>query len=269
MTRALPLLALCLALPACDVTHLLTEDEVRDPANICLTGAPGTCAFEGAPVELRDDPRRLPGRSYTFYPMARAVSFADGTGRTWVAPAGTLTDGASIPPIFVPIVGRPTAPEVRGAAAVHDAYCGVGNEAGPAFHKAEWPDVHRMFYDALIAGGTEPVRAKLMFAAVYLGGPRWTIHRPDTDPSRDLSAVPAPRKQQAMRRAKSYIESSDPDPAQLERFLLMLERQMLQEMARLDSDADSRTEQGGEPSYEGYEPQIEDFDKTAVDRVPG
>lgn len=30
-----------------------------------------------------------------------------------------------------------------------------------------------MFYEACVAGGAAPTRAKLMYAAIWLGGPRW------------------------------------------------------------------------------------------------
>ncbi|ETX27162.1 DUF1353 domain-containing protein [Roseivivax isoporae] len=238
MTRTLFALAAATLAAGCDVTTLLTEDSTRDPALICPTGSPTDCAFVNAPVRIDDVPTRIPGRAYTFFPMATELTFVDGARRQWQAPAGTLTDGASIPPIFVPIVGDPTDPPVRGAAAIHDAYCGIGNESGPNFHAADWPDVHRMFYDALVAGGTSDLRAKVMFAAVYLAGPRWTVHRPDTDPARDLSTVPAPRLQEAMRSARSFIETTEPDLPTLERYLIWLERQMIREQARARSDDD-------------------------------
>ena len=38
-----------------------------------------------------------------------------------------------------------------------------------------WPEVHRMFYEGLLVGGTPVARAQLMYAAVWLGGPRWTV----------------------------------------------------------------------------------------------
>ena len=33
-----------------------------------------------------------------------------------------------------------------------------------------------MFYEGLLAGGTSTARAQLMYAAVWLGGPRWTVN---------------------------------------------------------------------------------------------
>jgi len=93
--------------------------------------------------------------------------------RSWTAPAGTVTDGASIPQIFwsVPTGRYPTAPEViggpfedkyRDGAVNHDSECCVKQNA--------WRDVHRMFYDAMMTRGVEPWRAKLMYFAVFFFG---------------------------------------------------------------------------------------------------
>ena len=132
--------------------------------------ATGGCTFSQSPLRVLPEPVELPKRPYKFFPTAGQLNFVDAQGKNWVAPPRTLTDGASIPKIFVAIVGDPTAPEFINAAAVHDAYCGVGNETGTMFHRAKWEDVHVMFYDGLIVGGTPEIRAKIMFAAVWLGG---------------------------------------------------------------------------------------------------
>jgi hypothetical protein len=85
--------------------------------------------------------------------------------RTWTAPAATYTDGASIPPIFWSVIGGPFEGKYRDAAVNHDYECCVKEHA--------WRDVHRMFYDGMMARGVEFWRAKLMYFAVYFFGPRW------------------------------------------------------------------------------------------------
>ena len=140
----------------------------------CAGSSSPTCLFRNSPVRLEQTPVTLPGRALTFYPTAEELAFVDAKRRNWVAPPKTLTDGASIPKMFISIIGDPKSREFANAAAVHDAYCGVGNERGPKFHTADWRSVHRMFYDALRVGGTPEQKAKVMYAAVYLGGPRWT-----------------------------------------------------------------------------------------------
>lgn len=212
-----------LGLSACDPALLIGKaDDVDAPEISCATRPAPGCNFDQSPLRVLPEPVELPRRAYKFFPTATRLSFVDSRNRVWVAPARTLTDGASIPPIFTAIVGDPTSPEFINAAAVHDAYCGVGNEQGDNFHNGRWQDVHIMFYDGLVAGGTEPLRAKLMFAAVWLGGPRWQT-------SRDLTHVPVTRKQQAMKRAKAFVETKTPTLPSLIEFLEILEREMLTE----------------------------------------
>ena len=61
-----------------------------------------------------------------------------------------------------------------------------------------------MFYDALVVDGVPRQKAKIMFAAVYLAGPRWE------DPTRDLSEVPTIRIQQEMEWCTDWILRMDP-----------------------------------------------------------
>ena len=140
----------------------------------CSARGGSNCYFVNSPVVLSTKSVRLPGRELAFYALARNMEFIDGENRRWVAARGTLTDGASIPPLFVPLVGNPRTTEFANASALHDAYCGVGNEAGPNYHADSWQNVHRMFYDSLVVGGTPQTKAKVMFSAVWLGGPRWS-----------------------------------------------------------------------------------------------
>ena len=92
--------------------------------------------------------------------------------KTWTAPAGTVTDGATIPPVFWTAIGGPFEDRYRDAAVNHDYECCV--------QQNPWRDVHRMFYDAMMTRGVEPWRAKLMYFAVYHTGPSWpkTERRP-------------------------------------------------------------------------------------------
>ncbi|MBS0124604.1 DUF1353 domain-containing protein [Thetidibacter halocola] len=163
----------------------------------------GGCRFDSTPLRVLPQPVVLPRRAWTFFPTAQELNFIDGRGQVWTAPQGTLTDGASIPRIFVSLLGDPTEPEYINAAAMHDAYCGVGNEAGPKFRSAPWEEVHVMFYDGLIASGARPVVAKTMFAAVWLGGPRWRT-------SRTLDHVPEAQLRQAMRETRDFIARGGP-----------------------------------------------------------
>jgi Protein of unknown function (DUF1353) len=209
---ALPAAALALlGLTACVPTEAdLTSDKVPDIASECTakTRAGAQCAFRNAPLQLDPKPVKLSGRPYTFFPIARTLEFLDGKSRRWSAPQGTLTDGASIPQVFVPVVGSPRTPQFAAAAAVHDAYCGVGNEDGPVFHAAKWQDVHRVFYDTLIAGGTPEVKAKVMFAAVWLAGPRWNLGEKGS--SNPVAGIPQHILVTYMGAIENHIELNNP-----------------------------------------------------------
>jgi hypothetical protein len=87
--------------------------------------------------------------------------WTDGNGQS-----GT-TDGASIPEWARPIIGDPYDPSYLKAAIIHDHYCYNEN------HVRTWRQTHRMFYDALIDLGLGNTKAKIMYYAVYLGGPKW------------------------------------------------------------------------------------------------
>lgn len=92
-------------------------------------------------------------------------SYKDPSGNIWGVPKGSVVNGASIPMPLWSIVGDPYTGDYRNASVVHDYYCGVKTRP--------WKEVHRMFYSAMRAGGVGPVKAKLMYAAVYRFGPRW------------------------------------------------------------------------------------------------
>jgi len=103
------------------------------------------------------------------------LTFRDSHGVEWVAPKGTLTDGASVPRLVLPLTDDRFSREFLKAAVVHDAYCQEENKTRTPkqFHARPWKQVHRMFYEAMIADGTSEVKAKIMLAAVWLAGPRW------------------------------------------------------------------------------------------------
>lgn len=255
MKKVIACLGAILALSACDPTDIRgPENRVAIAENICEESSSRNCVFHNTPVRLTGDPVILPKRPYKFFHTANSLDFVDGQGRRWIAPNQTLTDGASIPKIFISIIGDPTSPEFVNAAAVHDAYCGIGNENGPNFHDAKWEDVHRMFYEALIVSGTPRVRASIMFTAVYLGGPRWDIYQ-----DRDLSKVPTPALQNTMRQAMAFVEKNDPPFGALWLYLQMKERDLRQVYVRQafeDHKDEHSQDDDGHSSDPGTTPSI-------------
>jgi hypothetical protein len=91
--------------------------------------------------------------------------YKDPNGVEWVTKAGDKTDGASIPPWAQPFVGQPFDKLFLKAAVIHDHYCDR--------HVRPWRQTHRVFFDALLETGVDLAKAKLMYYAVYLAGPKW------------------------------------------------------------------------------------------------
>jgi len=92
-------------------------------------------------------------------------SFTDARGATWLAPAGVVVDGASIPRMLWPVLGSPFAGKYRRASVLHDVACRERTQP--------WKKVHKMFYQAMLADKTPQKKAKQMYEAVMVFGPRW------------------------------------------------------------------------------------------------
>lgn len=105
----------------------------------------------------------------TQFRLRKDFGYIDSTGVRWQAKAGLLTDGASIPRIFWTIVGNPYGGLYLKAAVIHDYYC------KPENRYRRWENVHRVFYDAMLANGVGRLQAIAMYAAVWRFGPRWDI----------------------------------------------------------------------------------------------
>lgn len=97
--------------------------------------------------------------------LKEALRFKDASGTIWEAKATLKTDGASIPGIFQPFIGGPFDEKFIKAAIVHDHYCDR--------HVRSWRTTHRVFYDALLDQGVSTAKAKTMYLAVLVGGPKW------------------------------------------------------------------------------------------------
>jgi Protein of unknown function (DUF1353) len=93
--------------------------------------------------------------------------YTDPKGMPWVAPLGSVVDGASIPRIFWSVIGGPFEGKYREASVIHDVGC--------AQRRRPWKEVHRAFYNAMRCRGVPDGKAKMMYYAVYHFGPRWGI----------------------------------------------------------------------------------------------
>ena len=106
------------------------------------------------------------GHGPQYMRLMQPCAFVDAQGNRWAVPAGIEVDGASIPQPFWSIIGGPFEGAYRNASVIHDYFCDVRTEP--------WQKVHRMFYDGMIANQTDLTTAKIMYLAVYYGGPRWS-----------------------------------------------------------------------------------------------
>lgn len=131
----------------------------------------GGGAFLGEPrVQFLDDGRKIQ--------VMEDYSFRDSRGHLWTTPAGTIVDGASIPRFFWQSFGPPFCGRYRNASIIHDFYC-QARCGRPS-------EVHRMFYEACLAEGLPPRKARLAYWAVRRFGPHWEdesgrLTHPDSD----------------------------------------------------------------------------------------
>lgn len=148
--------------------------------------------------------------------LTAPFAFIDADGMEWFVPAGALTDGASIPRWLWAIVGGPYEGAYREAAVVHDRYCCTRDEP--------WWKVHRMFFDACIAAGVPRTKAKILYAGVLLGGPKWAMGQgaipgecPERAAVRTLDHGAEPTLVQ--RQLAEWVLRDDPDLTDIERFI--------------------------------------------------
>ena len=121
-------------------------------------GGPEWGYYSDAPV-TRWNPD---GRTMT---LLSELRYTDPRGTVWVAPAGSVVDGASIPRSLWSIMGGPFEGRYRNASVLHDVAYGQ--------HKRPWQDCDRMFYNAMRCSGVSAVEAKTMFYALCRFGHHW------------------------------------------------------------------------------------------------
>jgi hypothetical protein len=149
-------------------------------------------------VELLEDGRRLR--------LLNDVTYTDPVGRVWVAPAGWVVDGATIPKQFWSYIGGPLEGRYRNASIFHDVVCDKRDRP--------WDAAALMFYNAMRCGGVKEDKAKVMYAAVYLYGPHWPA--PGAPASvRGMAQASRPPSQQEVERVKNFIETKNPSLEQI------------------------------------------------------
>ncbi|MGX8010099.1 DUF1353 domain-containing protein [Mesorhizobium sp. ORM8.1] len=126
---------------------------------------PPPCApcFVGA-LKLVENPSDTSGKTKV---LADDIFFIDTDEFVWKAGKGDITDGASIPPLFKPIIGLSFESDYLPAAVIHDHYTDAAHRV------RSWRDTARVFYQAMLVNGVDVVKAKTMYFAVYTFGPHW------------------------------------------------------------------------------------------------
>lgn len=132
--------------------------------------------------------------------------YYDDRGLRWDAPKGSIVDGASIPRIAWTPVGGPFEGLYRYASVIHDVACDQKDRP--------WQAVHEVFYSAMLAAGEDPLRAKVMYGAVYHFGPRWPLadrlQQYGSDPLvKEPPAPVLPETEENYRLLKAEIERLD------------------------------------------------------------
>ena len=102
------------------------------------------------------------GRTMT---LLSELRYVDPNGEAWVAPAGSVVDGASIPRALWSVMGGPFEGKYRNASVLHD----VSYDQ----HNRPWSECDRMFYNAMRCSGVGPIEAKTMFYSLYRFGRHW------------------------------------------------------------------------------------------------
>jgi len=189
------------------------SSEASDPPAIDQTipGATKWGYYSGEPV-TRWSPD---GRNMI---LVTELRYTDPKGEVWVAPAGSVTDGASIPRYLWSLIGGPFEGQYRNASVLHDA----------AYEKKNrpWQDCDRMFYYAMRCSGVNAVEAKTMFYALYKFGHHWKFPIKRGKPVKYEGALVArgeeipraiPVSPTEINQARNWISNTDPSLEQIER----------------------------------------------------
>jgi hypothetical protein len=119
------------------------------------------------------------GRTMT---LLNELRYTDPKGVIWIAPAGSVIDGASIPRALWSFMGGPFEGKYRNASVLHDVAYGMQNKP-PA-------EVDRMFYNAMRCSGVSAAEAKTMYYALLRFGRHWKFSVKKAKPVLPDSARP-------------------------------------------------------------------------------
>jgi hypothetical protein len=152
------------------------------------------------------------GRTMT---LLSELRYTDPQGVVWVAPAGSVVDGASIPRSLWSLMGGPFEGKYRNASVLHD----VSYDQ----HNRPWQVCDRMFYDAMRCSGVSAAEAGTMYYALRKFGHHWKA--PKAEPvkvgdeivARAEEVRPAiPVNRGDINATRDWIRNSEPSLQQIE-----------------------------------------------------
>lgn len=195
--------------------------------------------FEGQVVASWDDD----GRNMT---LREDFAYIDPRNRKWLAPAGSVVNGASIPAAFWSFIGGPFEGKYRNASVVHDVGCGE--------MKASWEEVHRVFYEACRCGGVDERMAKTLYYAVYHFGPRWQLVAETRTETSVNEAGQTVEKEVIVERV-ARLDPPPPTPEEVEQVeaLIVEENPEVAAIEQTDRQALRRRPRRGDGGRDGHE----------------
>jgi len=146
------------------------------------------------------------GRTMT---LLSELRYTDPEGKVWIAPAGSVVDGASIPRSLWSPMGGPFEGRYRNASVLHDV--AYDQKTRP------WSDCDRMFYNAMRCSGVGAVEAGTMYYALRKFGHHWKA--PKAAPVKigdEIVARAEPVNQGDINATRDWIRNSNPSPDQID-----------------------------------------------------
>jgi len=146
------------------------------------------------------------GRTMTLLDELR---YTDPDGKVWIAPAGSVVDGASIPRSLWSLMGGPFEGKYRNASVLHDV--SYDQKTRP------WSECDRMFYNAMRCSGVGAVEAGTMYYALRKFGHHWKALKAEpVKVGQEIVARAEPVDQGDINATRDWIRASTPNLQQIE-----------------------------------------------------